>query len=835
MPRGKGSANQSKSPRGNQTPINGGRGRGQSVVFTDVSQGSFHEMSDSNEYLVLDFKNMGVLTEASNVPIQGGGAYRGGRGRANGNFASHRGRGQWQPRGRGRGSFFPTGRDLGMPSPGPAFRGRSSPSPAMTPAFRGRGGGLGFVTSPERLPPRNWDMKTRPLLRPIKFVRAAERLFEADPEELLQAHEIPPHPSDQLDPQTDRLAAVFDNEKAPPTAETTADPTAENSENDATEIKEAVVQAASSGALIGLCETNVSNPQSGEDLLAFLMGSTSRKESAKATEELFFVDTTRQTMTTEIIYKAEGPVLGEEEPDEVILIPSPSARKAASIAGSNGKASTVASPLITRSIVLESAQEETSTRIATSSTSLQNITLDFSKEVENKSLLSFSVARAGRAGKVPARARKEAKRRKRTEDAWTNDLGNVFGFKDGREGLRKGDSDLNVGSSSEEIEDHGMDVDGDLDATAMAAFAREMNKPHQSMDDVELEAAVERGEFDSDDEGVGAEDEEEDEDEDGMDPQMMLEEVLGLDDEEDWSSDDGEDDLSPEASFAARLLRVRERTPGTSKDIDQSWADRDEDYIAGIERILEENADILMSRDRKTRKALFRAIQNGESDYPFPSSSKSSKVAKDRADLLAEQWLRDRNKKAERKRQRELERQEQGGLGNGKTKGKSRNPDLEEIEQMMRDLITSVAPGAPKSFELPALDKPMRIKVHALAQALNLKSTSAGGKKNGVKTMTISRGNHTGVRWINEAKVDSVLKRKKGSRPGGPGLKGIREGEVIGHQAAKIAEDNIGYRMLAQMGWSEGDRIGVQGGLDAPITAVMKKTKLGLGAFRGAD
>lgn len=38
--------------------------------------------------------------------------------------------------------------------------------------------------------------------------------------------------------------------------------------------------------------------------------------------------------------------------------------------------------------------------------------------------------------------------------------------------------------------------------------------------------------------------------------------------------------------------------------------------------------------------------------------------------------------------------------------------------------------------------------------------------------------------------------------------------------------------MLASMGWSEGDRIGISGGLVAPLTAVIKNTKLGLGANR---
>ncbi len=39
--------------------------------------------------------------------------------------------------------------------------------------------------------------------------------------------------------------------------------------------------------------------------------------------------------------------------------------------------------------------------------------------------------------------------------------------------------------------------------------------------------------------------------------------------------------------------------------------------------------------------------------------------------------------------------------------------------------------------------------------------------------------------------------------------------------------------MLALMGWSEGDRIGITGAsLDAPLAAIIKTTKLGLGATK---
>ncbi len=37
--------------------------------------------------------------------------------------------------------------------------------------------------------------------------------------------------------------------------------------------------------------------------------------------------------------------------------------------------------------------------------------------------------------------------------------------------------------------------------------------------------------------------------------------------------------------------------------------------------------------------------------------------------------------------------------------------------------------------------------------------------------------------------------------------------------------------MLAAMGWTEGDRIGLSGGLDVPLKVVIKNTKRGLGAL----
>ena len=51
--------------------------------------------------------------------------------------------------------------------------------------------------------------------------------------------------------------------------------------------------------------------------------------------------------------------------------------------------------------------------------------------------------------------------------------------------------------------------------------------------------------------------------------------------------------------------------------------------------------------------------------------------------------------------------------------------------------------------------------------------------------------------------------------------------------APKLDGSNVGFWMLSAMGWEEGGRIGVVGGLEVPLVAVIKTTKLGLGASRG--
>ncbi|KZO95490.1 hypothetical protein CALVIDRAFT_156460 [Calocera viscosa TUFC12733] len=232
-------------------------------------------------------------------------------------------------------------------------------------------------------------------------------------------------------------------------------------------------------------------------------------------------------------------------------------------------------------------------------------------------------------------------------------------------------------------------------------------------------------------------------------------------------------------------------------------------------------------------------------------------------------WDKDRAKKADYKRARAHERKRQ--LGNpfktakkdkGKKKGKSNpdesdtsesdsefEPEFEEItdmfslERMIRVFLRDLGRSA---MTLPAMDKESRRRVHLLADCFKLKSQSKGSGTDRFPILT--KTTRSGIK-IDEDKVERILRASKESGPGSNmasfnkayfkrkdtgGAKkggGHVEGEIVGAKAAKIADTNVGYKMLQLMGWSEGDRIGLTaGGIIDPLTARIKRTKLGLGA-----
>jgi len=205
-------------------------------------------------------------------------------------------------------------------------------------------------------------------------------------------------------------------------------------------------------------------------------------------------------------------------------------------------------------------------------------------------------------------------------------------------------------------------------------------------------------------------------------------------------------------------------------------------------------------------------------------------------------WERDRVKKAERKKARHLARLKtdqltpkerkrqrrkskhellQAGLVDPETGLPDSRPDLEVIESLIRKFVDDI--GGKESIVLPPMDKPTRANVHELAKAFNLKSKSQG--KGDGRFTTLYKTSRTGIgikEWKVEKLVYGLSKKKR--------VTGHREGDEVGKSAPKIGEGNIGFKLLQQMGWKEGDSIGVSGGLEAPIAAIMKRSKLGLGA-----
>lgn len=238
-------------------------------------------------------------------------------------------------------------------------------------------------------------------------------------------------------------------------------------------------------------------------------------------------------------------------------------------------------------------------------------------------------------------------------------------------------------------------------------------------------------------------------------------------------------------------------------------------------------------------------------------------LGKDLPPELREQWEKDRQKKAEDKAKRtaarlaaalDLETQHRSGKKAQKAILRAtrlaeeaeaaleslpkRAVDVPALVDEIRAFIANRT--GPDQISLPPMDKLSRKVVHEVATCFELTSKSKG--KNDARFITLHKRARTGVH-VNERKLNRVLREWGGAafaapgRPGGGrrgggggGAPRHKEGDEVGKEAPKIGENNIGFKMLAGMGWVAGESIGVSGGLDAPITAIIKHTKLGLGA-----
>lgn len=439
-------------------------------------------------------------------------------------------------------------------------------------------------------------------------------------------------------------------------------------------------------------------------------------------------------------------------------------------------------------------------------------------------------------------------------------------------------------------EDGGMLVDQDIEVSAMAAFVRSTGvggQAHVSAGDLEDKARIRMEDEEENESASSSDGHASGEDVDteleladgvqgilaaeGEDEDEVASRSFSAEDDDDDDDDASEDEeATPKRSFQARLDRIRSRTAGQPiKDmmrgeLNQEWepdddpdsdsdTDSEDSSIAGIQGFLDENDDILRAMGRKQRNRTFQAIRNGEFELFIDSSPKRKKDKYVPAELR-DQWERDRAKKAERKRLRELERIASAGADTTTTKKKKKKknrnknktahragqaaaPSLETVAGHMRRFVEDL--GAAPTLSLPPMEPHVRKSVHELAHAFNLRSKSEGN--GAARFTTLVKTTLSGVQ-VNERKIAWILGKPppppdggngKGKGKAGPGVKiRPRDGELVGAAAPKIDGSNVGFQMLAAMGWAEGSRIGVVGGggLDAPLVAVIKTTKLGLGA-----
>ncbi|WWC86279.1 uncharacterized protein L201_001152 [Kwoniella dendrophila CBS 6074] len=452
------------------------------------------------------------------------------------------------------------------------------------------------------------------------------------------------------------------------------------------------------------------------------------------------------------------------------------------------------------------------------------------------------------------------------------------------------EEEMNVQDDSENIEvdeDDEEDEDAEeMDLEAMRIFGQGI----KGLTD-EGQEIVDDNDWQSDGSGI-----DEDEIEEEIDDDSEHQE-----DEEDSSEEDDDSSILGEIDIEGMM-----DSDSDEEDIEalftgsNKWNNDTDWFIDAMEDALD-GTDFNM-RDRKSRKTLFKSIENGDFADDFglrPAPTKKS-IKKNKNKFVPEelqaQWEKDRLVKAEKKQQRELERliaeieptlagYSRKGKAKAKGKGKSHQAavahlipasasqvadmfDISSDEEgelslplfrkggrkpsgmpldMVDDKIQIFLEDRGKTtLSLPPMGKDDRKKVHMLADCYGLGSKSKGSGKN---RFTVLIKNKRSGSNINEVKIDRLLsssqkvggdfykalysrgsgKTKSKGQSGQPSIR-HKDGDEVGHGADKIGQENIGHRLLSMMGWAEGDRIGRGAGLEAPIVAIVKNTKTGLGA-----
>ncbi|KAI8891298.1 hypothetical protein K501DRAFT_204914 [Backusella circina FSU 941] len=231
-------------------------------------------------------------------------------------------------------------------------------------------------------------------------------------------------------------------------------------------------------------------------------------------------------------------------------------------------------------------------------------------------------------------------------------------------------------------------------------------------------------------------------------------------------------------------------------------------------------------------------------------------------------WFEKQQKKEQRRKKKDEEkaRKKKEQTLKGKKKNKYSDSDLStqmtKIDDRIRDFIND---NTITSFQFAPMNKNIRKEVHLLAKVYNLASNSIGGGASRATIITkkpstrIPNDRRTLDRYLMNVQTnldDQFRIQQRKSHPpkrignyskksGGkntPKSAGTtnnnsqsstipRHGTIVGEGVAPINESNVGHRMLAAMGWKQGDALGAKNeGIVAPIEAVIRRKGLGLGS-----
>nr|POF15278.1 protein sqs1 [Quercus suber] len=221
-------------------------------------------------------------------------------------------------------------------------------------------------------------------------------------------------------------------------------------------------------------------------------------------------------------------------------------------------------------------------------------------------------------------------------------------------------------------------------------------------------------------------------------------------------------------------------------------------------------------------------------------------------------WENDREKKRVKKAAREQARAD-GMLGSSGKKGKAdlgmKYREGMTMQQIGDELRVFLQDDGQQSRPFPPMDKKDRKSLHEMASAFNLKSKSVGSGKQRFavlyKTSFTTEFSEHQLNRVLAAQARGFLRvsgkgrgfgggsgnaNKFRSTRGGQGggfsaaATSLRNGEIVGANAAEIGKESFGHKLMEKMGWSKGMALGKDGeGMLLPVAQVMRSGKAGLG------